>query len=34
LDDASADNLRRLRQLGEELVAKNEAQLDRLCGLL
>jgi uncharacterized protein len=34
LDDASADNLRRLRQLGEELVAKNDAQLDRLCALL
>jgi uncharacterized protein len=34
LDDASADNLRRLRELGEELVAKNEAQLDRLCALL
>jgi uncharacterized protein len=34
LDDASADNLHRLRQLGEQLVAENEAQLDRLCSLL
>jgi uncharacterized protein len=34
MDDASADNLHRLRQLGEELVAKNQTQLDRLCALL
>ncbi|HZN89192.1 MAG TPA: hypothetical protein VFB44_09465, partial [Thermoleophilaceae bacterium] len=34
MDDASTDNLHRLRQLGEELVAKNQAQLDRLCALL
>jgi hypothetical protein len=34
LDDASADDLRRLRQLGEEVVAKNDAQLDWLCALL
>jgi uncharacterized protein len=34
LDDASDDNLRKLRQQGEELVAQSETQLDRLCSLL
>jgi patatin-like phospholipase/acyl hydrolase len=34
LDDASDDNLRKLRQQGDELVAESETQLDRLCSLL